>query len=199
MKVFYPVCSPTDPFATFFSCTVCSHTKPKNSSFTLIFGVCLTLFCSVAISWFCLRGSFGKKNLARFYHTHDKYEWAQKCQHCWALPWSHTVFNGSCMSSLHLLGARLGNNCAYSGLVREPAQAPQCRYSQIIIVVLLGWQLQLGKWTFELSGTWNTHKDGRENETLNLLYCPWCPSHLQLAQRVQLTHGQFWPWVHSWG
>lgn len=119
MKVFYPVCSPTDPFATFFSCTVCSHTKPKNSFFTLIFGVCLTLFCSVEISWIWLRGQLGKKILAKFYHTQWQIWMSSEGSGmlCWALPGSHTVFNGSCMSSLHLLGAKVGNNWAYSGLV----------------------------------------------------------------------------------
>lgn len=100
------------------------------------------------ISWFCLRGLLSKKNLAKFYHT--QWQTWMSLEVSGMLGFTHTsdptrFLMGSCMSSLHLLGAWLENNRAHSGLTRGPAKGPQCSCSQIIIVVLLGWQLQAWK------------------------------------------------------
>lgn len=174
MKVFYPVCSPTDPFATFFhALSALIPNERIHPSFWYLGSAWPSLALWKKASWFSLRGSLGKKNLAKFYRA--QWQTWMSSEVSEVLGFIHSpdptqFLMGSCMSALHLLGARLGNTWAYSGLVGEPAKGPQCRCSQITIVVFLGWQLQ--SWKMNLWALWYTkyYKGGWENETLNLLY-----------------------------
>lgn len=154
MKVFYPVCSPADPFATFFHALSALIPNQRIHPSLWYFGSAWpSLALWKKISWFCLRGSLSKKNLAKFKHT--QWQTWMSSEVSGRLGFTHSLdptqfLMGSCVSSLHLLGARLGSNWAYWGLMREPAKGPQCRCSQITIVVLLGWQLQV--WKMNLPG-----------------------------------------------
>lgn len=106
---YFILCVPLLTPCHLFSCTVCSHTKPKNSSFTLIFGICLTLSCSVEEDFLILLKRIVQQEkpskVLPYTVTNMNELGSVRDAGLYSHPWSHTVFNGK----LHVISAPAGS------------------------------------------------------------------------------------------
>lgn len=172
---YFILCVPLLTPRHLFSCTVCSHTKPKNSSFTLIFGICLTLSCSVEEDFLILLKRIAQQEkpskVLPYTVTNMNELGSVRDAGLYSHPWSHTVFNGK----LHVISAPAGSVVGEQrGTLRTNEGTCEGTSVQLLTNHHHGPSgmaaASLENEPFELSGTQNTHKDGWENEMLN--HCP---------------------------
>lgn len=162
MKVFYPVCSPTDPLSPFFLHCLLSYQTKEFVLHSDIQGLLdLLLLCRSRFLDFAYEDHSVRKAWQSFTICGNKHERPQELSvrdaGLYSHPWSHTVFNGESLS-LHPLGGRLGNHWEHLGLAVQRDLSTGAHKS--LLWSFWNGCCKLGKWPFALSGMLNTRKGG---------------------------------------